>query len=105
MMTGIECSRGFCTLVLHYCELYQGTCFVHVFNSKGEMSTVMLLCNSFFSIGVFCLIREREEMISDDESDEEMEVEGPVPPTTPTTPRALVKPPKHDLMMTEEVTL
>ena len=44
-------------------------------------------------------------MISDDESDEEMEVEGPVPPTTPTTPRALVKPAKHDLMMTEEVTV
>lgn len=39
-----------------------------------------------------------------DESDEEMEVDGgPAPPTTPTTPRALVKPPKHDLMMNEEV--
>ena len=32
-----------------------------------------------------------------------MEVEGAVPPTTPTTPRPLAKPPKHDLMMTEEV--
>ncbi len=38
-----------------------------------------------------------------DESDEEMVVEGPAPPTTPTTPRALFKPPKHDLMMTDEV--
>ena len=43
-------------------------------------------------------------MMSDESDDEEMDVEGPVPPTTPTTPRALVKPPKHDLMMTEEVT-
>ena len=31
-----------------------------------------------------------------------MEVEGTVPPT-PTTPRSLIKPPKHDLMITEEV--
>ena len=38
-----------------------------------------------------------------DESDEEMEVEGVVLPTTPTTPRLTFKPPKHDLMMTDEV--
>lgn len=44
----------------------------------------------------------RDNDLSDD-SDDEMEVEGAVPPTTPTTPRPLAKPPKHDLMMTEEV--
>jgi len=38
-----------------------------------------------------------------DESDEEMEVEGTVLPATPTTPRPIPKPPKHDLMMTDEV--
>ena len=42
--------------------------------------------------------------MSDESDEEEMEVEGaPVPPTTPTTPRGFIKPPKHDLMMTEEV--
>ena len=50
---------------------------------------------------VLVFFRERELM--SDESDEEMEVEGTVPPTTPTTPRLLGKAPKHDLMMTDEV--
>ena len=55
-----------------------------------------------FSVYHLVLFAREREMMSD-ESDDEMVVDGPAPPTTPTTPRALFKPPKHDLMMTEEV--
>lgn len=44
----------------------------------------------------------KDKGVMSDESDEEMEVEGVVLPTTPTTPRLTFKPPKHDLMMTDE---